>query len=83
MNICKLHAHGVSDARAVAALRWELFVFPEVHDVFPTLEHDTVAVLWEGTTADPQHWCRALAQAGYEVKPVQPTPDPEERQPAA
>lgn len=83
MNVCKLRVTGAVDARAVSQVRWELFVFPEIRDVLPTLELETVAVLWEGATADPQGWCRALAQAGYEAKPLELPPALENRPPAA
>jgi hypothetical protein len=83
MNVCKLRVTGAVDARAVAQVRWELFVFPEIRDVLPTLEPETVAVLWEGSTADPERWCRALARAGYEADPVEPPSALEDRQPAA
>jgi hypothetical protein len=83
MNVCKLRVSGAVDARAVAQVRWELFVFPEIRDVLPTLEPETVAVLWEGATADPQRWCRALAEAGYEADPIEPLPALEDRPPAA
>jgi hypothetical protein len=83
MNVCKLRVSGATDARAIAQVRWELFVFPEIRDVLPTLELETVAVLWEGTIADPQRWCRTLARIGYEAKPLEPAPALDDPQPAA
>lgn len=83
MNVCKLRVTGAVDARAVAQVRWELFVSPEIRDVLPTLEPETVAVLWEGATADPRRWCRALTRAGYEAKPGEPASTLEDRPTAA
>lgn len=82
-NVCKLRVSGAVEARAVSQIRSEWFLFPEIRDVMPTLERETVAVLWEGEGADPPRWCRALAQAGYEAEPVERVPALEDRQPAA
>ena len=83
MNVCKLRVSGAVDAAAIAQIRWELFVFAEIRDVLPTLERETVAVLWEGASADPERWCRTLADVGYEASPAQPAPPREDTLPAA
>jgi hypothetical protein len=70
MNVSRLRVRGAVDASAVARIRWELFVFPEIRDVLPTLERDTVAVLWEGASADPVRWCRTLQRVGYAASPA-------------
>ena len=72
MNVCKLRVAGAVDTAAVAQVRWELFVFPEIRDVLPGMEPETVAVLWEGASADLERWCGTLARAGYEASPVEP-----------
>ncbi|HZO96611.1 MAG TPA: hypothetical protein VFB42_04485 [Gaiellaceae bacterium] len=76
MNVSKLRVRGAAGAAACARIRWELFVFAEIRDVLPALEPDTVAVLWEGARADPERWCRALAEAGYDASPAGTTAPP-------
>jgi hypothetical protein len=71
VNVCKLRVSGAVDAAAVARIRWELFVFPEIR-VLPALEDETVAVLWQGAHADPARWLRALAEAGYAAGTARP-----------
>jgi hypothetical protein len=84
VNVCKLRVAGAVGADAVAQVRWELFVFPEVRDVLPALERDeTVVVLWEGASADPERWCRTLAEAGYEASPAGPASQRGDTLPAA
>jgi hypothetical protein len=83
VNVCKLRVAGAVDADAVARVRWELFVFPEVREVLPALERETVAVLWEGASADPERWCRTLAQAAYEASPAGPASPRGDTLPAA
>jgi hypothetical protein len=83
VNVCKLRVSAAVDAAAVAQIRWELFVFPEIRDVLPTLEPETVAVLWEGASAAPERWCRTLVQVGYDASPAQPASPRENTLPAA
>jgi hypothetical protein len=67
VNVYELRVRGIEDERRLAALRWDLFVFPEVRDVVQTPRAETVAVLYEGGHPDPEAWSAALKEAGYDA----------------
>lgn len=76
MEVYELRIARLRGQAMVAAVRWQLFLFPEVRDVVPSVRPETVAVLYEGGHPEPDAWCGALRQAGYQVKPAafpQPT----------
>jgi hypothetical protein len=61
------HTILVSKGRdSVHAIRSELFVFPEVLDVFVTGRPEVLVVVCQGRPR-PAEWLRALRAVGYEV----------------
>ena len=72
MNAYELTIHGLDDAVSFATARWELFIFPEVQSLAPCSAKDRFVVVYEGDSADPTAWCRALSAAGYPATPVGP-----------
>ena len=72
MNAYELTIHGLDDAASFANVRWELFVFPEVQGLAPCSAKDRFVVFYEGDSADPSAWCRALSASGYPAAPVGP-----------
>lgn len=61
------HQIHVSNGRdRVHAVRSELFIFPEVLDVFVTGRPDALVVLCSGRPR-PGQWLRALRTVGYDV----------------
>jgi len=72
MKSYELRIRGLRDASALAAARWELFVFPEVRDLLPWSGTDRFIVLYEGVSPHPTAWCRVLSAAGYPARPTGP-----------
>jgi hypothetical protein len=72
VNAYELTIHGLDDAVSFATARWELFIFPEVQSLAPCSTKDRFVVFYEGDSADPTAWCRALSAAGYPATPVGP-----------
>ena len=72
MNAYELTIHGLDDGTSFATARWELFVFPEVHGLTPWSAKDRFVVFYEGDSADPTAWCRALSATGHPATPVGP-----------
>ena len=72
MNAYELIIHGLDDAVSFATARWELFIFPEVQSLAPCSAKDRFVVFYEGDSADPTAWCRALSAAGHPATPVGP-----------
>jgi hypothetical protein len=64
MSTWELYVAG--GARHWTAVRWELFVFPDVRDVAPTADPDRVRVVFRGEP-QPERWRAALREAGFEV----------------
>lgn len=81
MNVYELRVPGASEPGRLEAVRWELFVFPEVRDVVVAVRADVVAVLHEGDPA-PAAWVRTLRAAGYVAEDPDARPAGEPR-PAA
>ena len=57
---------------AVNAIRWELFLFEDVHDVLATNASDRLTIVFQGEPR-PAQWREALQSAGYEVLPSNET----------
>ncbi len=72
MNAYELTIHGLDDAVSFATARWELFIFPEVDGLTPCSAKDRFIVFYEGDSADPNAWCRALSATGHPATPVGP-----------
>jgi hypothetical protein len=73
------HQIRVSEGRdRVAEIRRDLFVFPEIIDVFVTGRPDALVVVFVGRPR-PGEWSRALRSLGYHVLPRRqaPTPSPD------
>lgn len=83
MNVYELRVPGASDPRRLAAIRWELFFFPEVRGIFATVRPDAVAVLYEGERPAPAAWVRALRAGGYAADDLEATGPEELPRPAA
>jgi hypothetical protein len=71
MNAYELRIRGLDNATSFARARWELFVFPQVHDLTSGAMKDRFLVFYYGE-ADPTAWCRVLSAAGYLATPVGP-----------
>ncbi|MEA2427776.1 MAG: hypothetical protein QOF37_1404 [Thermoleophilaceae bacterium] len=52
----------------VEAVRWELFIHPDVRDVLATDRPDVVLVIHRGEP-QPSRWLETLRSAGYDVMP--------------
>jgi hypothetical protein len=72
MNAYELKIRGLDNATSFARARWELFVFPDVHDLTSRAAKDRFLVLYYGDVPDPITWCRVLSAAGYPATPVGP-----------
>lgn len=64
MNTCELRFPGYDAASRRGAIRWELFVHPDVRDVLLTPRRDTLQVLHRDD-ADPRAWSATLRAASF------------------
>lgn len=83
MHVYELRVPAASDPRRLAAVRWDLFVFPQVRDVVATSRSGVIGVVYEGERPAAVEWVRTLRTAGYAAEdPAGSAPDPGAR-PAA
>ena len=72
MNVYALRIADAATEAALAAARWQLFVFPQVRDLRRGISADVVEVLYEGGEPNVGAWLAVLEQAGYEAEPLGP-----------
>ena len=70
MNLYPLLIADATCDAALAAARWQLFVFPEVRDLRRGATNDTAVVVYEGEAPDVAAWLAVLAGAGYDAEPL-------------
>lgn len=70
LSACELRITGVDRDAALAAARWELFVFADVRHVCRVGVGDRAAIIYEGAEPDLEAWIEALAEAGYGAEPL-------------
>jgi hypothetical protein len=64
----RYHDLEVRDARNQwHAIRWALFMFPDIRDVQPTDDSDVVRIFYEGSRPYPNVWAVELAQQGFDL----------------
>lgn len=72
MNVYALRIANAATEAALAAARWQLFVFPQVRDLRRGSGDDLVEVLYERGDPNVGAWLAVLEQAGYEAEPLGP-----------
>lgn len=74
MKAYELRIVGVESEAALAAVRLELFVFPDVRQLCRIGLTDRVVVLYVGERADVVGWIEVLGRAGYTAEALASEP---------
>ena len=64
MRRCEMRFPGYDARGNRGAIRWELFLHPDVRDVLLTPSEDTLCVVSRGEP-DPTRWAETLTAAGF------------------